>query len=220
MANESQTKSTQQKTAARARQVKRAVAEAEIALPSFSAEETPAPKADAFSKQVAAPAKARSASLPKAKSAGSRTVSTAAADSVRERLRQAREQKSQPKMSVPSRGKSKGKGSEDLLESIGKRFNGVFRKAAQRRGRSKSESDFPINRSFFGRLKRYGPAKVYRLKGYTTVGRVNRKRRTEQSRWRRNRIIFWGIFVIALIVVLIGLDPINRLRGFLHNIGY
>ncbi len=85
---------------------------------------------------------------------------------------------------------------------------------------SKSAKDFPINRNIVGRMKRYGPAKVYRLKGYTTVGRVKKKRSRDLLKKQRNRLIFLVILAIFLLVLFFTIDPIPTIRQFLFNIGY
>ncbi len=85
---------------------------------------------------------------------------------------------------------------------------------------AKSSKDFPINRSIVGRMKRYGPAKVYRLKGYTTVGRVKKKRSRDMLKRHRNRLIFLVILGIMLLVLYFAIDPIPTIKQFLFDIGY
>lgn len=85
---------------------------------------------------------------------------------------------------------------------------------------SKSAKDFPINRGIFGRMKRYGPAKVYRLKGYTTVGRVKKRRSRDNLKRHRNRLILMVIIAIFLIILYIYLNPLPKLRQFMFDIGY
>ena len=85
---------------------------------------------------------------------------------------------------------------------------------------SKTAKDFPINRNIVGRMKRYGPAKVYRLKGYTTIGRVKKKRSRDMLKKQRNRLIFLVILAIFLLVLFFALEPIPTIRQFLYNIGY
>lgn len=70
------------------------------------------------------------------------------------------------------------------------------------------------------RLKRHGRQKVYRLKGYTTVARVNRKRRREYIRRQRNVLIISLLLVLALILIFMWIDPIPRIQSLLHNIGF
>ncbi len=85
---------------------------------------------------------------------------------------------------------------------------------------SKTTKDFPINRNIIGRMKRYGPAKVYRLKGYTTVGRVKKKRNRDMLKKHRNRLIFTVILAVMLLVLFFALDPIPTVKQFLFDIGY
>lgn len=85
---------------------------------------------------------------------------------------------------------------------------------------SKTTKDFPINRNIVGRMKRYGPAKVYRLKGYTTVGRVKKKRNRDMLKKHRNRLIFTVILAVMLLVLFFALDPIPTIKQFLFDIGY
>lgn len=103
---------------------------------------------------------------------------------------------------------------------LGNKFNALLSRAAKRKAMGNVATDFPIDRAFVGRLKRYGPAKVYRLKGYTTVERVKRKQKRDQFRSHRNRTLFWLIVAALLILFLIALDPLPKLRSFLHDIGY
>ena len=100
-------------------------------------------------------------------------------------------------------------------------LQGIFERAAKRRSRlRKSAMDFPINRSFVGRLKRYGPAKVYQLKGYTTVEKVKRKRRRERMRHERAKWIIRILVLLLIVILLLTYRPLAALRGILHDIGY
>lgn len=85
---------------------------------------------------------------------------------------------------------------------------------------SKTTKDFPINRHIIGRMKRYGPAKVYRLKGYTTVGRVKKKRGRDMLKKHRNRLIFLTILGIFIVVLYVVIDPVPTIKQFLFDIGY
>ncbi len=70
------------------------------------------------------------------------------------------------------------------------------------------------------RLMRHGRQKVYRLKGYTTVARVNRKRRREYIKRQRNVLILTALLIIAIIVIFTWMDPIPKLQSILHDIGF
>lgn len=85
---------------------------------------------------------------------------------------------------------------------------------------SKSERDFPINSGPIGKLKRYGPAKVYRLKGYTTIGRVNKKRRMDRFFDKRKHLIIFIFVIVLLLIFMISFRPFNVIKQLLFNIGY
>lgn len=70
------------------------------------------------------------------------------------------------------------------------------------------------------RLKRHSRQKVYRLKGYTTVARVNRKRRREYIRRQRNILLISAAIIVAIIVIFMWIDPIPKLNQLLHDLGF
>ena len=70
------------------------------------------------------------------------------------------------------------------------------------------------------RFMRHGRQKVYRLKGYTTVARVNRKRRREYMKRQRNVLLLTALFLIIVIVIFMWIDPIPKLQNILHDIGF
>ena len=90
----------------------------------------------------------------------------------------------------------------------------------KRRVHRRQAMDFPINRGLLGRLRRYGPAKVYRLKGYTTVEEARRQQQRALLRWHRNRLLVWGGLAAVILIFLLIWNPIGHIREFLKNIGY
>jgi hypothetical protein len=68
-------------------------------------------------------------------------------------------------------------------------------------------------------IRRHGREKVYRLKGYTTIAKVNRRRQSErQQRFLRRLMI--GIIVILIIILLFNLyNPFTDLREWYRIIG-
>lgn len=70
------------------------------------------------------------------------------------------------------------------------------------------------------RLKRHSRQKVYRLKGYTTIARVNRKRRREYIRRQRNFLLISVVLIVAIIIIFMWIDPIPKLRDLLHDLGF
>lgn len=69
-------------------------------------------------------------------------------------------------------------------------------------------------------VRRHGRQKVYRLKGYTTIARVNRKRRREQLSYHRNQLIIWGIVILVIVLFFLWLNPIPKIQEFFKVIGY
>lgn len=77
----------------------------------------------------------------------------------------------------------------------------------------------PRRRTIKERLTRQGRAKVYRLKGYTSVGAVRRNARREEMKHQRRR---WriGIVVVVLLIILIAWwNPFNKFTEFFRAIG-
>lgn len=70
------------------------------------------------------------------------------------------------------------------------------------------------------RLMRHGRQKVYRLKGYTTVARVNRKRRREYMKRQRNILLLTTLFLVILIIIFMWIDPVPKIQNLLHDIGF
>ncbi|MDD2213927.1 MAG: hypothetical protein PHR21_05220 [Oscillospiraceae bacterium] len=75
-------------------------------------------------------------------------------------------------------------------------------------------------RGVSSRLRRQGPNKIYRLKGYTTVTRVNRKRRRERLKRHTHNLISFAVIILALILLFIWLNPLPRLQDLLHALGF
>ncbi len=70
------------------------------------------------------------------------------------------------------------------------------------------------------RVKRHGRQKVYRLKGYTTVARVNRKRRREYIRRQRNVLIISVLIIVVIIMIFMWIDPVPKIRDLLQDLGF
>lgn len=70
------------------------------------------------------------------------------------------------------------------------------------------------------RLMRHGRQKVYRLKGYTTVARVNRKRRREYIKRQRNVLLLSALFIVIVIMLFMWIDPLPKIQALLHDIGF
>ncbi|NJP39981.1 hypothetical protein HCH52_02780 [Oscillospiraceae bacterium HV4-5-C5C] len=75
-------------------------------------------------------------------------------------------------------------------------------------------------RGIGSRLRRQGPNKIYRLKGYTTVTRVNRKRRRERLKRHTHNLISFAVIILALILLFIWLNPLPKLQDLLHALGF
>lgn len=91
----------------------------------------------------------------------------------------------------------------------------IFRKDARITELPQSRSYF----SFFSRLKRNGPSKRYRLKGYANREYVKQKRKRNRRIMRRANIIFWVMIALAFLFVFYWLNPIDKIQELLHLFG-
>lgn len=78
----------------------------------------------------------------------------------------------------------------------------------------------PPRKTLLERMDRNGKAKIYRLKGYTSVARVNRKQRRDDARHRVIRIrIVLTLIAVVLIMILIW-NPFPAIIEFFHAFGF
>ncbi len=75
-------------------------------------------------------------------------------------------------------------------------------------------------RSLRKRLTRNGRAKVYRLKGYTSVAGVKRIRRRQEANMRRLRLIIGLVALGVLIILLIIWNPWSTIAELFRAIGF
>lgn len=68
-------------------------------------------------------------------------------------------------------------------------------------------------------VKNFNKQKVYRLRGYTTTAKVDKKIRTEQNQRMLRNILVAAIFVLILAVLLIVFNPFKDLREIFRMIG-
>lgn len=68
-------------------------------------------------------------------------------------------------------------------------------------------------------LKNFRRPKVYRLRGYTTTARVDKKVRSEQSQRSLRNILVAAICVLILVVLLIIFNPFRDLKEIFRIIG-
>lgn len=69
------------------------------------------------------------------------------------------------------------------------------------------------------KLKRTGPNKRYRFKGYKTIKQAARTRMFERQRQLLYQYIFLIILVIAVVVACIVLKPWDKIRDILTVLG-
>lgn len=68
-------------------------------------------------------------------------------------------------------------------------------------------------------IKRVGQARVYRLKGYTTVAKINRKRQSErQQRFLRRILLILFAFLAAILLINL-YNPVRDLSEWYRIIG-
>jgi len=68
-------------------------------------------------------------------------------------------------------------------------------------------------------LKNFRKPKVYRLRGYTTTTRVDKKVRTEQNQRTLRNILVAAICALILAVLLIIFNPFRDLKEIFRIIG-
>jgi len=68
-------------------------------------------------------------------------------------------------------------------------------------------------------IRRRGRQKVYRLKGYTTVAKVNRKRQAERQQRLLRRALLFVIVIIAVILMYNYINPFKNIAEFYRFIG-
>lgn len=68
-------------------------------------------------------------------------------------------------------------------------------------------------------IRRVGKSKVYRLKGYTTVAKINRKRQAERQQRLLRRILAIVLIVLMAILLLTLYNPIKNFSEWNRMIG-
>lgn len=74
-------------------------------------------------------------------------------------------------------------------------------------------------KSWFSEIKNFRKPKVYRLRGYTTISRVNKKIQAEQNQRLLRNVLVAAIFAMILAILLIIFNPFRDLREILRMIG-
>ena len=69
------------------------------------------------------------------------------------------------------------------------------------------------------KIRRTGRERVYRLKGYTTVAKVNRKRHAERQQRFLRKFLFVIIAVLILVVLFTALNPFKDMSEFKKILG-
>lgn len=78
----------------------------------------------------------------------------------------------------------------------------------------------PKKRGFrFFTLKRQGPHKLYRLKGYTTVAELEKQWKNRRRNQRFVRLLITLIIVIVLVLLYYWINPVPKIREFIRIIG-
>lgn len=83
-------------------------------------------------------------------------------------------------------------------------------------------TELPNSRSYFSRLfrlKRNGPSKIYRLKGFANREYVKQQRKRTQRFYKRLNIIFWILVITGLLIVFYWLNPIDKIQELMHLFG-
>ena len=70
-----------------------------------------------------------------------------------------------------------------------------------------------------GRIRRHGRQKVYRLKGYTTVAKINRKRQSERQQRFLRRLMIGIILILVLILLFYLYNPIKNIDEWYRILG-
>ena len=61
--------------------------------------------------------------------------------------------------------------------------------------------------------------KIYKLRGYTTASRVNKKIRGEQTRRVLRNFLFAAVFVLIIAILLIIFNPLKDIKELFRMIG-
>lgn len=83
-------------------------------------------------------------------------------------------------------------------------------------------TELPRSRSYFSRifrLKRNGPAKIYRLKGYANREYVKQRRKRSRRNFKRANLLFWIIVAVIFLVIFYWLNPIDKIQELMHLFG-
>ena len=70
-----------------------------------------------------------------------------------------------------------------------------------------------------GRIRRRGREKVYRLKGYTTVAKINRKRQSERQQRFLRRLMIGIILILILILLFYLYNPVKNIDEWYRVLG-
>ena len=68
-------------------------------------------------------------------------------------------------------------------------------------------------------IRRRGRQKVYRLKGYTTVAKVNRKRQSERQQRLLRRALLFVVFILAIVLLYNLYNPFKNIAEWYRFIG-
>lgn len=72
----------------------------------------------------------------------------------------------------------------------------------------------------FQSVKNFRKPKVYRLRGYTTTSRVDKKVRSEQNQRTLRNILVAAICALVLVILLIIFNPFKDLREIFRIFGF
>ncbi len=77
----------------------------------------------------------------------------------------------------------------------------------------------PRPRKPVGKIRRHSKQRVYRLKGYTTVAKINRKRQSERQQRFLRRLLIGIVFILLLILIFNLYNPVRDLTEWYRIIG-
>ncbi len=69
------------------------------------------------------------------------------------------------------------------------------------------------------KIHRFGSERVYRLKGYTTVAKINRKRKSEHQQRLLRRVILTIVIVLLVIILFTLYNPIKNIDEWKRILG-
>jgi hypothetical protein len=114
-----------------------------------------------------------------------------------------------------------------LFGRLGDRRSAADRLGSLRAGAADEEAELPgftipkpPRKTLGERLNRHGKAKIYRLKGYTSVARINRRQRREDERHRVITIRIVLTLIALLLMVILIWNPFGALKEFFHALGF